>query len=371
MKVVYPPKAKHSIVSQITKALTMGALALFLGYAGSTLWSTFRRNSEVPKEVTQYKSLEQLVETDFSFPAHLEIIDEHNNVPGKAVYSYSDHTQREVESVPENNHPKTYCPVAYILDAVPGIIHRFGCATPLHSAGDYIPPGPRLYIPPGKTAALQREYLEIFSPKRRNNSQVPFVVDKGHWEKWKEERNVNGSVDVDYYRYVEPQTLTLDNLDGSVTSYSLPRLQLLSRKPSQGGLPGPEDLTLSQVSQTIRPFRDDVYKEGGEFRYVFVIQSDKKERLERSISPAGLCNHLPVLAFSDQQQMAIYGYLCDNGDIETYQRFGYADLPLERDKHSRLRQPLSLDTYGSSIFIIQKGVPQVKVVTINPQRFGR
>src|SRR3989338_6457525 len=164
MKYIYPPKAKHSTVSQITKALSLGALVLLLGIGGGKaidgLRSFSKRSSGSSAEVSQHQSLEQLVDTTFSFPLYLEIVVEENNNPDCYSHGYP---------TTYNRHPTTSCPVAYLFDAGTSTIHRFGCAKPLHSTGRY--------IPPGKAEDRSQEYEDTFSAVRADRSRVPFVVE--------------------------------------------------------------------------------------------------------------------------------------------------------------------------------------------------
>jgi len=357
MRFIYPPKAKHSTVSQITKALSLGALVLLLGIGGSKaidgLRSFSKRSFGSSAEVSQHQSLEQLVDTTFSVPLHLEIV-------------------READS------SQSMCPTAYVFDAGTSLIHRFGCAEPLHSTGQY--------IPPGKAVDRSQEYLDIFSPERSDGRRVPFLVTfrfvKVPLDGGDSTEQLDGSIS--YNTFVEREDrriLTLDNLDGSITRYDIPYLNYISRRKFNGQLTNIQPDYPSTESErswrkangfsfnieasrqkTVRPFRDDASSEEIVFDYIISFLG---EDADFSFGAYNTYNTMPVLAFSDQQQTAIYGYLCDNGDIETYQRFRYSDLSLERNEDSTMKPPLSLDVYGLSIFIIQQGVQKVEVITVD------
>jgi hypothetical protein len=86
----------------------------------------------------------------------------------------------------------------------------------------------------------------------------------------------------------------------------------------------------------------------------------------------GRCALVPVLGFNDQERAVIFGFMCDNGDIEQHQRWSYDELKLltqnkiEGDKISPTLIPIiAWDSFRDTMYFSQQGDTRVRSIKIS------
>ncbi len=75
----------------------------------------------------------------------------------------------------------------------------------------------------------------------------------------------------------------------------------------------------------------------------------------------GACGYGPVIAFDDLNNQLLFGYICDNGDIEPHLRLSYNQIDVTSATSSHIIDRVHV---GNRMYYLEQGIPRVKMIEI-------
>jgi len=122
--------------------------------------------------------------------------------------------------------------------------------------------------------------------------------------------------------------------------------------------PAPNDYVLARV-QTERPahfihYNDPPSRFPVRINKVIPFQTSAGKRI-------GACGYGPVIAFNDKDNELLFGYICDNGDLEPHRRIPYSEIGVTSATSSHIIDRVQV---GNRMYYLEQGIPRVKIIEV-------
>ncbi len=75
----------------------------------------------------------------------------------------------------------------------------------------------------------------------------------------------------------------------------------------------------------------------------------------------GACRYGPVIAFNDTNNELLFGYICDNGDIEPHRKIPYGEIDVTSATSSHIIDRVHV---GNKMYYLEQGIPRVKMIEV-------
>ncbi len=77
------------------------------------------------------------------------------------------------------------------------------------------------------------------------------------------------------------------------------------------------------------------------------------------------CGFLPVIGFNDTEEVAMFGYICNNGDLELQQKIPYHSLAITKSTAANL---IDVFAYRNDLYLLEQGSKKIKRIWVLPDK---